>query len=655
MDDVYVVVGLLLFGSLLFCLCCYKVSNLLYMLYHIDDTEAEDELTPEFAKEVLNNAAASGQYSSLLSTYADGGPKGGNPVGQAVSVGEGLNNESNAKLMQLSEFTSASAEHLGNHIGGGGYPNHIGQLPYHMPHNPRMRTAGSVTSLSVGIQCNPDDAEIRTTSETCLIPVGSSTSLIGGSGHYGAPAITNHHQHQSHYHRGSSAHHSSAAHSQQPQHPSASIRLHHMSNPDFRHATSFDIMAAAAVAASSAAAAAAANSSSSSGHHHHHHHGQSRRGSERSGSVAHIPLALPPPSSSNKSSSDNRSRSDRDSGDYARLVQSSHHNHHHHHHQSRPYTSSHHGSGSSGDRSGYHSGSLGRRHQHNGGGGPIYGRLRELPSSNETWHRFSPTPPHSSSRGGSSVGGGRGDSTGTDNSRSTTTARRYGSIRVAECSFIEHNESRVPSPPSLVNCDDVSGSVGRRRSSLRQMNVNYSSPSVPSAFNPYASSASSGGGGGGISSSGGKGSLSSIVANNIDSSGVPPNRLPPPPSSPALKNRRSECCRSQNSIGAVTATQGSGGGRSGSPMRTGSHRGSSTGNPAPLCNGPTRGLRSNVSDDPLAGTYVQFHSSGNGTTSIIPPPTSFEDFQQQQKQQQQKQQQQKQQQQHRVSTAGSRW
>ena len=66
MDDVYVIVGLLLFGSLLFCLCCYKVSNLLYMLYHIDDTESEDELTPEFAKEVVNNAVAAEQYQQLL-------------------------------------------------------------------------------------------------------------------------------------------------------------------------------------------------------------------------------------------------------------------------------------------------------------------------------------------------------------------------------------------------------------------------------------------------------------------------------------------------------------------------------------------------------------------------------------------------------------
>ena len=41
MDDVYVVVSLLAFGSLLFCLCCYKISNLLYMLYHIDDQEPD--------------------------------------------------------------------------------------------------------------------------------------------------------------------------------------------------------------------------------------------------------------------------------------------------------------------------------------------------------------------------------------------------------------------------------------------------------------------------------------------------------------------------------------------------------------------------------------------------------------------------------------
>ena len=34
----WVVITLLAFGSLLFCLCCYKVSNLLYMLYHIDDS-----------------------------------------------------------------------------------------------------------------------------------------------------------------------------------------------------------------------------------------------------------------------------------------------------------------------------------------------------------------------------------------------------------------------------------------------------------------------------------------------------------------------------------------------------------------------------------------------------------------------------------------
>ena len=68
MDDVWVVIGLLLFGSLLFCLCCYKVSNLLYMLYHIDDdpestapngpTGCTGDLTAVGVASVANAAAA---------------------------------------------------------------------------------------------------------------------------------------------------------------------------------------------------------------------------------------------------------------------------------------------------------------------------------------------------------------------------------------------------------------------------------------------------------------------------------------------------------------------------------------------------------------------------------------------------------------------
>ena len=59
MDDVFVIVGLLLFGSLLFCLCCYKVSNLLYMLYHIDDsTDSEDNDNCDPANTALLAAAA---------------------------------------------------------------------------------------------------------------------------------------------------------------------------------------------------------------------------------------------------------------------------------------------------------------------------------------------------------------------------------------------------------------------------------------------------------------------------------------------------------------------------------------------------------------------------------------------------------------------
>ena len=56
MDDVYTVIGLLLFGSFLFCLCCYKVSNLLYMLYHIDDNTPDEE--PDFSSILMKEAGA---------------------------------------------------------------------------------------------------------------------------------------------------------------------------------------------------------------------------------------------------------------------------------------------------------------------------------------------------------------------------------------------------------------------------------------------------------------------------------------------------------------------------------------------------------------------------------------------------------------------
>ena len=68
MDDVWVVIGLLLFGSLLFCLCCYKVSNLLYMLYHIDDDP--DSTAPNPAGGVPGDLTAVGVASAANAAAA---------------------------------------------------------------------------------------------------------------------------------------------------------------------------------------------------------------------------------------------------------------------------------------------------------------------------------------------------------------------------------------------------------------------------------------------------------------------------------------------------------------------------------------------------------------------------------------------------------
>ena len=75
MDDVWVVIGLLLFGSLLFCLCCYKVSNLLYMLYHIDDDPDSSAPNPGGTGDLtavgvasVANAAAAAVIASATAT-----------------------------------------------------------------------------------------------------------------------------------------------------------------------------------------------------------------------------------------------------------------------------------------------------------------------------------------------------------------------------------------------------------------------------------------------------------------------------------------------------------------------------------------------------------------------------------------------------------
>lgn len=124
MDDVWVVIGLLLFGSLLFCLCCYKVTNLLYMLYHIDD-----------ATESL--------------TGANEGPMGALPITLALAVDK----QGNGLTQSTTELTNVAST-LGGSVP---YMNHS-STPSLYPLE-KVGKTNSVTSLSVGVQYDPRDVE----------------------------------------------------------------------------------------------------------------------------------------------------------------------------------------------------------------------------------------------------------------------------------------------------------------------------------------------------------------------------------------------------------------------------------------------------------------------------------------------------------------
>ena len=209
MDDVYVVVGLLLFGSLLFCLCCYKVSNLLYMLYHIDDETGSDDdgLLSLAGLGALGPGAAAAAAAAAKDPFGpgrgggDGGPDGG-------AFGKLEDDATTAATLIMSEYVS-NEQLQGNHVGNlagsfgaatagpsaafsavmgngsnpvGGNPNHYHlqqqqqqqlqqqqqqqqiqhqrqqqQMQQHIPQDPPgylrgLRQAESATSLSVGVQ-----------------------------------------------------------------------------------------------------------------------------------------------------------------------------------------------------------------------------------------------------------------------------------------------------------------------------------------------------------------------------------------------------------------------------------------------------------------------------------------------------------------------
>ena len=88
-DDVWVVITLLAFGSLLFCLCCYKVSNLLYMLYHIDDS-TESLTGPGGAGPADAAAIALANGTTVTSAGANVNNSGGHgpvPISLALEAG----------------------------------------------------------------------------------------------------------------------------------------------------------------------------------------------------------------------------------------------------------------------------------------------------------------------------------------------------------------------------------------------------------------------------------------------------------------------------------------------------------------------------------------------------------------------------------------
>ncbi|QQP50574.1 Uncharacterized protein FKW44_011612, partial [Caligus rogercresseyi] len=142
MDDVWLILGLLLFGSLLFCLCCYKVTNLLYMLYHIDDTEIE---------------------SLDISPLAEEGP-GNGVTATAVASGDEI------KDYRLLNNVAAST-------GGLLYSSGVTSNALYSSQSLIEKKHSSVSSLSVGVQCDSLSLSELRNLEPRKALMGSSPSI----------------------------------------------------------------------------------------------------------------------------------------------------------------------------------------------------------------------------------------------------------------------------------------------------------------------------------------------------------------------------------------------------------------------------------------------------------------------------------------------
>ena len=87
MDDLWVAIGLLLFGILLFCLCCYKVSNLLYMLYHIDDDPDSTAPNPGGTGDLTAVGVASVANAAAAAVIASATATSGNSRKGSIKAG----------------------------------------------------------------------------------------------------------------------------------------------------------------------------------------------------------------------------------------------------------------------------------------------------------------------------------------------------------------------------------------------------------------------------------------------------------------------------------------------------------------------------------------------------------------------------------------
>lgn len=134
------------------------------MLYHIDDNLGCDEVDAAFAA-----AAADNKDFNFATNYA--------AASAAAASGNmpDVNETSLAKMgdptaLLLSDIvTASSVDHLDA-------PNH--RPPPAYTRGGGLRGAGSVSSLSVGIQCGPEDMDLRSGSEACLIPMSPGHPLI---------------------------------------------------------------------------------------------------------------------------------------------------------------------------------------------------------------------------------------------------------------------------------------------------------------------------------------------------------------------------------------------------------------------------------------------------------------------------------------------